>query len=269
MGDFGNGIPNDPPSYPTPNPLGGALQDIFNYIGGVFSVLLALIRWVWSWVRYLVQALILLFRRLKKFLLHTLPHFLKKEFDWTLKHLRSLRTWLKRTIGPLIKRLQTIKKWYDEHILKQQLRLLRQIQTIRRFLGILRIFHVKWATQLDSALGDVQNRIEQSIALVRGHINGIINWLNALSDPIWIAGLLHKGGFFVRSLDALLRAAKLGGLSNWGPQSDQTGYGEQVAGNMTGIADAMHQDSATQTGSFNQFGKSGKATWDYLDNGWR
>jgi hypothetical protein len=265
MGDFGNGIPGDPPNFPTPNPLGGALEDIFNYIGGVFSVLLALIRWVWSWFRYLVTALILLFQRLKKFLLHVWQSYVKAAIGWLTKHAQSLQSWLKRTLGPVIKWAQKVKKWYDEHILKQQLRMLQQIQTIRRFLGILRLFHVKWATQLDGALADVQNRIEQSIALVRGHINGIINWLNALSNPVWIAGLLHKGGFFVRSLDALLRAAKLGGLSSLTPGATRGAGGPTPDNGIDAMRTAMHQDTATQSGPFNESTACANAAWKYQD----
>ncbi len=205
MGDFGNGIPGDPPNYPTPNPLGGALQDIFNYIGGVFSVLLALIRWVWSWVRYLVSALILLFQRLKKFLLHIWQQYVRVAIQWLARHAWSVQSWLKRTIGPIIKRLEKIKKWYDTHILKQQLRMLQFLQSIRRFLGILRIFHVKWAAQLDSALADVQNRIETSIAIVRGTLNQIINTLAIAFDPSILITRNVLGASLLSNLGAVKR----------------------------------------------------------------
>lgn len=205
MGDFGNGIPGNPPSYPTPSPLGGALQDIFNYIGGVFSVLLALIRWVWGWVRYLVQALILLFHRLSKFLLHIWQQYVKRAIQWLAVHVQKLRVWLKRTIGPIIKRLEKIKKWYDTHILKQQLRMLQFLQSIRRFLGILRLFHVKWAAQLDSTLADLQNRIEVSIAIVRGTLNQIISTLAIAFDPSLLITRNVLGASLLSNLGAVKR----------------------------------------------------------------
>src|SRR5260370_13248952 len=268
---FGSCEPGDlfcaPPPIEPPSGWGTAIN-----IGGlaIFGTIInGIIQQVFKLVAGLMKLILQAFRSLGKFLLHTWQNYVKKAITWLASHVQKLRAWLKRTIGPIIKRLEKINKWYDTHILKQQLRMLQMLQSIRRFLGILRIFHVKWAKTLDNALADVQNRIEQAISIVRGNINGIINWLNAITNPIWIAGLLHKGGFFIRSLDSLLRAAHLGGMSNWGPQSDQTGYGSQATGNMTGITEAMHQDTATQTGSFSEFGKSGKATWDYLETGWR
>jgi hypothetical protein len=123
------------------------------------------------------------FSAIWKFLKHVWNNYIKAAIQWLADHVRKLRNWLKRTIDPIIKRLQKIKKWYDEHILKQQLRMLKMIQTIRFFLGILRLFHVKWAAKLDQSLADLQNRIEEAINVVRGTLNQIINTLAIAFDP--------------------------------------------------------------------------------------
>lgn len=123
------------------------------------------------------------FGALWKFLKRAWNDYIKKAIQWLGDHVRKLRAWLKRTVGPLIKRLQKIKKWYDEHILKQQLRMLQTIQQIRFFLGILRLFHVKWAAKLDQSLADIQNKIEETINIVRGTLNQIINTLAIAFDP--------------------------------------------------------------------------------------
>jgi hypothetical protein len=261
FGPGDGGLPPDggPPVGVDPNVI---LAVVLGWLGTV-------VNWVKNIFSSLIKALVNIFTALQKFLLHIWQNYVKRAIQWLASHVQKIRAWLKRTIGPIIARLEKIKKWYDQHILKQQLRMLQFLQSVRRFLGILRIFHVKWAAKLDSSLADLQNRIEQSISIVRGNLNGIINWLNAITNPIWLAGLLHKGGFVIRSLDALLRSAHLGGLSNWGAQSDPTGYGSQSSGNVTGITEAMHQDTATGTGKFNEFTTAGKATWNYLDNGWR
>jgi hypothetical protein len=124
-----------------------------------------------------------LFGGIWKFLKRVWQDYIKKAIQWLSDHVRKLRAWLKRTVGPIIKRLQTWKKWYDEHILKQQLRMLKMIQVVRNFLGILRLFHVKWAAKLDQSLADMQNRIEEVISVTRGVLNQIINTLAIAFDP--------------------------------------------------------------------------------------
>jgi hypothetical protein len=174
---------NPPP--PEPSPIGGGtdtfgielqIQALFSTIGVISKFLTLLIIAV-------ARGLLFILRAVSKFLLHIWQQYVKKAITWLASHVRKLRAWLKRTIGPIIARLEKIKKWYDTHILKQQLRTLQIIQSIRRFLGILRLFHVAWAAKLDQALSDVQLRIEQDIALIRGTLNQLINTLALTLDP--------------------------------------------------------------------------------------
>jgi len=183
MGSFGGFDGSGDPPTNFPFGPGSGFDYLLGLIFTVYGLLLRSIGFVWFWVRYLVSALILLFQRLSKFLLHIWQQYVKRAIQWLAVHVQKLRAWLKRTIGPIIQRLEKIKKWYDTHILKQQLRMLQMLQSIRRVLGILRIFHVKWATKLDNTLADIQNRIEQSISIVRGTLNQIINTLAIAFDP--------------------------------------------------------------------------------------
>jgi hypothetical protein len=196
MGDFGGFTPGDTPP-PSIDP------------GFTFAWVLGLVQQVVDWIarafNNLVRILIFIFTALGKFLLHVWQQYIKKAIAWLASHVQKLRAWLKRTIGPIIKRLEKIKKWYDTHILKQQLRMLQQIQMVRRFLGILRLFHVKWAAKLDGALADVQNRIQQSIALVRGTLNQIINTLALMLDPELLITRNVLGGTLLKNLGAVKR----------------------------------------------------------------
>ena len=176
-GDINSCIPSPPPIEPPGTPgFGISVSFVLSLIAGIANS-------IFNLIAKLVTALKLVFSRLSKFLLHVWQKYVKKAITWLADHYRKLRAWLKRTITPIIKRLEKIKKWYDTHVLKQQLRTLQMIQTIRRFLGILRIFHVKWAAKLDATLADMQNRIEQSIAIVRGTLNQIVNTLALVLDP--------------------------------------------------------------------------------------
>ena len=178
---------------------------LVNLIFEVFYVLQRVSAFIWSWVVYIVKALILLFQRLKKFLLHIWQQYVRHAIQWLALHVHKLRAWLRRTIGPIIKRLEKIKKWYDEHILKQQLRMIQMLQTIRRVLGILRIFHVKWAAKLDNSLADLQNRIETSISIVRGTLNQIINTLAIAFDPTMVITRDLLGASLLSNLGAVKR----------------------------------------------------------------
>jgi len=181
MGFTIGGLP-DTPDPPTDT---GFLVDagVIGLINQLYYQLLITVTFFWNLIVSIVNALNRVFHSLGKFLLHIWQQYVKRAIQWLALHVQKLRTWLKRTIGPIIKRLEKIKKWYDTHILKQQLRMLQMLQTIRRFLGILRIFHVKWATKLDNSLADLQNRIEQSISIVRATLNQIINTLAIAFDP--------------------------------------------------------------------------------------
>jgi hypothetical protein len=214
MGSFGGFDGSGDPPTNFPFGPGSGFDYLLGLIFTVYGLLLRSIGFVWFWVRYLVSALILLFQRLSKFLLHIWQQYVKRAIQWLALHVQKLRAWLKRTIGPIIKRLEKIKKWYDTHILKQQLRTLQMLQTIRRFLGILRIFHVKWAAKLDATLADMQNRIEQSIAIVRGTLNQIITTLGLVLDPALLITRDVLAGSLLKNLAAVKRVM---GYSQHGP----------------------------------------------------
>jgi hypothetical protein len=188
------------------------LGAIFNSIvGGLDSAVQIAFNYVGSWLNNLLHNLVGLFKSVGAFLstiAHALRHiwenYIKAAIKWLADHVQKLRAWLKRTIGPLITRLQKIKKWYDTHILPQQLKMLKMIQAARRVLGILRLFHVKWAAKLDNSLADLQNRIEESINIVRGTLNQIINTLAIAFDPT----MLITGNVLGASLLANLGAVK-------------------------------------------------------------
>jgi hypothetical protein len=183
------------------------IQNLYTLIAQVIAWVIAsfnnVIAGIVSLFNALKNILVQVFHSLGKFLLHIWQNYIRKAITWLASHVQKLRAWLKRTITPIIKRLEAIKKWYDEHILKQQLRLWQMIQNIRRFLGILRLFHVKWAAQLDGALADIQNRIQESIAIVRGTLNQIINTLALVLDPTLLITKNVLGGSILGNLKAV------------------------------------------------------------------
>jgi hypothetical protein len=230
--------PGNPFGFGDPPTSGNSDYDfLYTFIIYLFDNLLLVATYIWNTIVRLVKLLSALFSTLRKFLLHLWQQYVKKAIQWLAAEARKVRAWLKRTLTPIIARLEKIKKWYDTHILKQQLRLYQQIQTIRRFLGILRLFHVAWAAKLDQALSDVQLRIEQDIAFIRGTLNQLINTLALTLDPtLFIRGNV-LGGTLLGNLAAVKR---IFGFSWHGPMTAQettfldsnvNRYQEKTAGN--------------------------------------
>jgi hypothetical protein len=193
------GVDNPPPTDV------GLIADLLSLIYAVYNVLVAVANFLYGLIKALVGVLVIIYGKIRDFLKMVWENYIKKAIPWILQHIQKVRNWLKRTIGPIIKRLETIKRWYDEHILKQQLRLIRMIQTIRRFLGILRLFHIAWAAKLDNALADVQNRIAKEISITRGILNQIINTLQLAFDPTLILTRNVLGASLLSNLGAIKR----------------------------------------------------------------
>jgi ABC-type proline/glycine betaine transport system permease subunit len=245
----------DRQTHPTPEvetggPPGNGGIDIIAWIYEIMAWIVAtfnaVLQWVANLFNWLIGILVSIFHFLLKFLKHIWENYVKAAIVWLYKHAMKLRAWLKRVITPILKRLEKIKKWYDEHILKQQLRMLQFLQTIRRFLGILRLFHVKWAAALDQDLADIQNRIEESIRIVRGVLNEIINTLAMVLDPT----LLLKTNVLAGSLLGNLAAVKrIFGFAWHGPlTADETTFLDHNVGRYNKDTAGNHIASLTSTG---------------------
>jgi phage-related protein len=205
MGDFGGFDPGSGPPDQPPVLFGIDLSAVINLINQVIALLVAIANFLYSLILALVKALVAVFKSLGKFLKHVWTCYIKTGIKGAWDHLKKLRGHLKCALKAIIKRLEKIKKWYDDHILKQQLRFIQMIQRIRRFLGILRLFHIKWAATLDNVLVDLQNRIEHSIAITRGILNQIISTLALVFDPTLVIRRNALGASLLSNLGAIKR----------------------------------------------------------------
>jgi hypothetical protein len=197
---FTPGIP-DPPDIGVLTILGW----ILNILQWVIRALIFVANFLLALFNALINILIKIFTAIGKFLLHIWTKYLPNAVKWLACNYQKVRDWLKRTLKPVIDFFQKVKKWYDTHILAQQLRLLRFLQMIRRYLAILRIFHLKFAATLDNAIVDIQNRIEKDIAFTRGILNQIINTLALVLDPRLFITRYVVGGSLLGNLGAVKR----------------------------------------------------------------
>lgn len=205
------GFGDNPPG--TPDPSGffdGIIAAIYDALVFLYNLIISILVFLWNILVALVNALVALFKAIESFFVQVWNNYIKPGINWLLTHVLKIRNWLQRTMKPILAFFQRLKRWYDTHVLAQQLRVLRMIQTIRRFLSILRIFHIHWADKLDQALADIQNRIEQSIRFVRGILNQVINTLALVFDPTLFVSRHVLGGTLLGNLGALKRIMGFG-----------------------------------------------------------
>jgi hypothetical protein len=152
-----------------------------------------------------------LFNSVWDFLKHVWEDYIKKALQWLASHIAKIIDWLRKHLKSLLDHLKAWKKWYDQHILPQQLRMIAMIQNVRRFLGILSLFHVKWAQKLDATLADIQNRMVQTVLLIENTFNQIINTLAIAFDPSLLLRTNVLGASLLGSLAAVKRILGYGG----------------------------------------------------------
>jgi hypothetical protein len=150
-------------------------QDGFNQVGDVFS-------WLGGYAEGLFKPLASLFDFIwKGIILGLISHILNA--------LRSLHQWLESKLGPIIAALHQMRVFLDRNFNLYIKPILNVIQKARQFLVILRALGVKWAGKLDQRLLKVETDITTIFLGVRGFINGSIDILNAIADPL---GLLRR-----------------------------------------------------------------------------
>jgi hypothetical protein len=105
---------------------------------------------------------------------------------------------LKEALPAIVKAIQLARQALADLYQKYIRPILVYLQYIRRYLAILRAFHIKWAGQLDSWLSNLQSRIIGPYLYMLGLINGVANWVNL----ILTAGLILQRPLFINTMYA-------------------------------------------------------------------
>jgi len=121
-----------------------------------------------------------------------------------LEDYKKIREWLIRTLGPVIRVVLRVRKWYLDHILPWQKLIIEIISRIRVTLQIFRLLGFKWAAKLDQELQRVQAWVTRSIMAVLKTLNTVTSILGAVIDP----GMVLRRDFFLGTLFTSLAAVK-------------------------------------------------------------
>lgn len=180
--------------------IGNALKAMWGALTKLAGLILALLSTLWnSIVKGIVAAL--------------------KEIEQLLKDL------VDDVLKPLVDAVQQMRKWLIDLYQNWIRPIILLIQRLRQILGILKLFHIGFATKLDNALADIQARITGPFLQLLGYVNGITNWINLivtanylLQKPIFLASLnAYKGeaiNLQLNSMNQPLSAAGSAAIAN-------------------------------------------------------
>lgn len=179
--------------------------DIIAFLNYLLQVLVAVFEFLYTLLAAVFNFLWALLVKVGDFFKTLWTGFFKKIFQGFFHAILKVHDWLEAKLGPVIRFLQKMRAYIDRWYRLYIKPILNMIQSVRKFLEILRLFGIKWAAALDARLAQVENDINQVFATVRGIINGFIDILNAIADPM---GLLRRPTLILslrRTFNALVR----------------------------------------------------------------
>lgn len=211
MGAFGT-IPGDGSPQPAPFPVvevgsssGGTdaaavtagFGEVESWVGDVAS-------WIGSVVSSLFSSLV---SELQK-IFTAIWNWLKSLADTWLGHLIQTVWNAVKTIYERVKAiveeilcyfrfLQQLQDYYFNQFIKP---ILQVIASLRRVLVIFRLFHLKFAEELDSWLAAREAQLTKIFLLERGELNRIIDYLNYIVNPF---GLVNEGLYMQSALQSI------------------------------------------------------------------
>jgi hypothetical protein len=153
--------------------IGNALTSAWNILSRLGGLILSLLSSMWTSI---IKGLIAAVQELKKLVQDVLDDVIQP----MLKALHDLRDWL----------IKFYQNWLRPMLII--------LQDLRKLLAILKLFGVKFAGKLDSALADIQSRITAPLFYLLSFTNAIANWVNLIVT----AGYLFQRPIFLSSLNA-------------------------------------------------------------------
>jgi hypothetical protein len=153
-----------------------------NLLGGLVDELQTIFADVWNWLKSLADT--------------WLGQLVQGIWDW----LKNLYEQLKCYVQEVLKWL----KWYEAYEQKFWSKILNPIlqviSSLRRVLLIFRIFHLKFASELDQWLANREAAIARLILWQRNEFNTLTNWLNYIINPL---GLFNEGLYLQTALSSI------------------------------------------------------------------
>jgi hypothetical protein len=124
--------------------------------------------------------------------------FISKLWSFLKKLAEDFVTLVKEALPAIMNAIRTIRSFLQMIYQNYIMPILAWLQLARKYLAILRLFHVAWAAKLDGYLENLQARIIGPFLYVLGAINGVANWVNV----ILTAGAILQRPVFINTMYA-------------------------------------------------------------------
>lgn len=151
-------------------------------VGGLVDELKNIFGAIWNWLKSLADT--------------WLGQLIQSVWDW----LKNLYEYIKGFVETLLawfKWYESLVNYYYQKIFGP---LLQIISSLRRVLLIFRIFHLKFAEELDSWLAQREAALARIFLFYHNQINTIVNWLNEIINPF---GLINEGLYLQSALQSI------------------------------------------------------------------
>ena len=161
--------------------------------------------YLWGVLQAIADWLVSVVQKIGAWLKNLWENGIKGLFARLLKIYQQVHDWLEAHLKPIILFLKNLRAWLDRYYQLHILPMINLIQRIRRYLLILRLLHVKFATTLDNWLLKYEQAINKVFLLVRGSLNQVIDWLNLATNPVGLGRLVLVSVATRRAAGALVR----------------------------------------------------------------
>ena len=187
----------------------GAILDALTYL---FNLLVAIAQFLYNLLVILANAIVAFLRAAEALMVHLFETLYTDVIKPILDEIAKIEAWLNKVLSPVVRFLKQIQAWYNKYVLPWQKLADQIISKIRQFLAIFRLFGAKWAQKLDADLAQVQSYINTSILAVVTTLNGLIGWVQLVTDPTQILRKAFWQNTAFTGVSEIFKAANLGGM---------------------------------------------------------
>lgn len=185
--------------------LGGIAGEVEAAIAFLVNLLVQLFQFIWAVIQNIATFLVNVFKHVADFFKHLWQNFFKGILTSIFNGVKRLGQFLESKLRPIINFLKKAQKFIDKAYKQYFGPILKILQKARQFLSVLKLLHIKIASQIDAVLAQAQHDIQNTFFQIRGILNTTIDLLNIIADP---TKLLRRPTLILslrRSVNALIR----------------------------------------------------------------
>jgi hypothetical protein len=168
----------------------GLLDAVYQALVFIWDTLVAVINWLVGVLQAIFTFIFQILQGIWKVVQHIWTGFFKPLLTRIANVIIRAHQWLEDKLAPVLKWLHKVRAYLDRIFKLYVKPILNTIQHIRRVLLVLRLLHVKWAAALDRRLLQIETDIAKVFLTIRGHLNQLIDVVNALANPPKLARII-------------------------------------------------------------------------------